>query len=199
MKLRVGKVKKPAKEVKKKGKTGTASPPKPAPVQVKIKKPDKIPGQKEITPGKPSPVRRLGKKKEKGDSKSSESGKPESIEKKSLFHKLGSISPLSRKREKYDPKVHGMMVDLTFQPPPGTEEIEVYPVNPPYAYIRITYNYSTHEYLYEVVEPLFSDAEVRLLDELKKGIFERVNVNTRQISRDTAAETLESMMNEVLT
>jgi hypothetical protein len=90
------------------------------------------------------------------------------------------------------------MVNLTFEPPPGTEEIEVYPVNPPFAYIRITYNYITHEYLYEVVEPIYTDAEKKLLDEIKKGIFERVNVNTRQISRETAAETLESMMNEVL-
>ena len=117
--------------------------------------------------------------------------------KRSLFSKIGKISPLSKKREKYDPKIHGMMVNLLFQPPAGTEEIEVYPVNPPYAYIRITYNYSTHEYLYEIVEPLYSDAEKKLIDELKKGIFERVNVNTRQISRETAAETLESMMNEV--
>jgi len=117
----------------------------------------------------------------------------------SIFSKISKLSPLAKKREVYDPKVHGMMVDLTFQPPPGTEEIEVYPVNPPYAYIRITYSYSTHEYLYEVVEPVYSEAEKKLIDELKKGIFDRVNVNTRQISRETAAMTLESMMNEVFT
>ena len=89
------------------------------------------------------------------------------------------------------------MVDISYSPPQGVEEIEVYPVNAPYAYIRITYNYKNHEYLYEVVEPQYTESEKKLLDELKKGIFERVNVNTRQIAREMAAELLEEMMNEV--
>lgn len=113
-----------------------------------------------------------------------------------LLSRLTSISP-QKVRDQYDPAVHGEIVDLTYVPPVGVEEIEVYPVNPPFAYIRITYNYPNHEYLYEVVEPVYTDSEKKLLDELKKGIFERVNVNTRQISREHAAELLEEMMNEV--
>ncbi len=113
-----------------------------------------------------------------------------------FLSKFTAIKP-QKQRETYNPDIHGPVVDLTFVPPPGVEEIEVYPVNPPFAYIRITYNYPNHEYLYEVVEPLYTDSEKKLLDELKKGIFERVNVNTRQISRDIAADLLQEMMNEV--
>ncbi|HWQ63096.1 MAG TPA: type II/IV secretion system ATPase subunit [Methanospirillum sp.] len=124
---------------------------------------------------------------EKGEEKPKKTG---------FFSKFWNIAPQKR-REVYNPDLHGPVVDLTYVPPPGVEEIEVYPVNPPFAYIRITYNYKNHEYLYEVVEPLYTDSEKKLLDELKKGIFERVNVNTRQISREIAAELLEEMMNEV--
>ena len=80
-----------------------------------------------------------------------------------FLEKIKTLNPLAAKREKYDPKIHGIMVDLTFTAPAGVEEIEAYPVNPPFAYVRITYNYATHEYLYEVVEPSYTDAENHLL------------------------------------
>jgi flagellar protein FlaI len=122
-------------------------------------------------------------------------GKPEQ-KKNRLLNRVFSIKP-KKEREKYDPAIHGPMVDISYIPPQGVEEIELYPVNAPYAYIRITYNYQNHEYLYDVVEPVYTDSEKKLLEELKKGIFERVNVNTRQIARDMAADLLEEMMNEV--
>jgi len=120
----------------------------------------------------------------------------EKAAKPGLLSRLIPIKP-QKQREGYDPDIHGPVVDLTYVPPQGVEEIEIYPVNPPFAYIRITYNYRNHEYLYEVVEPGYTESEKKLLDELKKGIFERVNVNTRQISRELAADLLEEMMNEV--
>ena len=36
----------------------------------------------------------------------------------------------------YDPRTHGPLVDLVFRANPGIEEMEMYPVNEPYAYIR---------------------------------------------------------------
>lgn len=202
MKIKVGSVKKKQTgDTEKDAGTGDSAPVKSSaqakPFQLsapggKKKEKGKTPAKSEKSPY----IRRLAKKPVPVQpDQVSDTSKPE---KKSFLSSLTKIAPLTKKREQYDPKIHGMMVNLTFEPPPGTEEIEVYPVNPPYAYIRITYNYITHEYLYEVVEPVYTDAELKLLDELKKGIFERVNVNTRQISRETAAETLESMMNEVL-
>ena len=114
-----------------------------------------------------------------------------------FFNRITSIAP-KKKREPYDPEIHGSLVNLDYTPPQGVEQIEVYPVNAPYAYIRITYNYQNHEYLYEVLEPDYTDSEKKLLEELKKGIFERVNVNTRQIALEMAEDFLEEMMNEVL-
>ncbi|KAF5083777.1 Type II/IV secretion system protein [anaerobic digester metagenome] len=200
MKVKVGSFKKQVRASNDKGKPAGEPSLQDTPPKEKVSRLSALSGKKKEKTGKtnkPASLRRLGKKDEKDQSVSG-TGSGESKKKGSLFGTIGKIAPLTKKRDQYDPKVHGMMVDLTYVPPPGTEEIEVYPVNPPFAYIRITYNYTTHEYLYEVVEPVYSEAEKKLLDELKKGIFERVNVNTRQISRETAGETLESMMNEVL-
>nr|WP_319539224.1 type II/IV secretion system ATPase subunit [uncultured Methanospirillum sp.] len=158
----------------------------PEPVKSGIRK---FPGLK-----KPKAAEEAG---EKGEDLSGLPGTDKDKPKKTGFlSKFTAIKP-QKQRDVYNPDIHGAVVDLTFVPPQGVEEIEVYPVNPPFAYIRITYNYPNHEYLYEVVEPLYTDSEKKLLDELKKGIFERVNVNTRQISREIAADLLEEMMNEV--
>ncbi len=177
----------------------------------RLKKTESAPGQTETAPqivSEPAKsglkkfpsLKKLKSKEDTGlkgeDQSGSSSPAEEKSKKRGFLSKLTSITP-QKQREVYNPDIHGPVVDLTYVPPPGVEEIEVYPVNPPFAYVRITYNYPNHEYLYEVVEPLYTDSEKKLLDELKKGIFERVNVNTRQISREIAAELLEEMMNEV--
>ena len=67
---------------------------------------------------------------------------------------LGSLfKAIHTTLEEYDPKKHGPLVDVTFKTQPGIEEIEIYPVNPPYAYIQIVYDHTTHEYTYVVLEP----------------------------------------------
>ncbi|MBN1167634.1 MAG: type II/IV secretion system ATPase subunit [Methanospirillaceae archaeon] len=124
---------------------------------------------------------------------------PDNPEKKGGFlAKLKQIAPVFKKREKYDVNVHGQLVDLSYSPPTGVEEIEMYPVQEPYAYIRITYNYDLHEYLYQVLEPTLTATDHELLKELKKGIFERVDVNVHDITSEKALLTLEQMMNEIL-
>jgi len=115
-----------------------------------------------------------------------------------FFSKLHQIAPIFGKREKYDVQKHGMLVDLAYTPPHGVEETELYPVNEPFAYIRVTYNYAIHEYYYQLLEPILTQADIELLKELKKGIFERVDVNVNEISNEKALETLELMMNEIL-
>ncbi|MCK9306715.1 MAG: secretion system protein E, partial [Methanoculleus sp.] len=64
--------------------------------------------------------------------------------------------------EEYNPTLHGPIVDLAMRPSPGLEEIELYPVNEPYAYVRVTYDGTTHEYTYNVLEPVLSPAEQEL-------------------------------------
>ncbi len=100
--------------------------------------------------------------------------------------------------EEYDPKVHGPLVDLSFTPKPGIEEMEMYPVNEPFAYVRITYDHSTHEYMYHVLEPVLSDPEKDLLKELKERLFETLDINTKDISKEDARQKLRTAANEIM-
>ena len=113
---------------------------------------------------------------------------------------LGSIFRAIRAEpEEYDPKVHGPLVDLSFVPKPGIEEMEMYPVNEPYAYIRITYDHSTHEYMYHVIEPVLSDPEKDLLKEIKERLFETLDINTKDISKEDARQKLRTAANDIMT
>jgi archaeal flagellar protein FlaI len=101
-------------------------------------------------------------------------------------------------QEEYDPAIHGPLVDLTFVPKPGIEEMEMYPVNEPYAYIRIIYDHSTHEYTYQVIEPILTDPEKDLLKELKERLFETLDINTKDISKEDARQKLRVAANEIM-
>ena len=113
-----------------------------------------------------------------------------------------SLPPFSRQsvqsRKSYDPKKHGPLVDLAFQPKAGLEEMEMYPVNEPYAYIRITYDHSTHEYTYHVLEPDLTDPEKDLLKELKERLFETLDINTKDISKDEAQKRNSGLLLRIL-
>ena len=100
--------------------------------------------------------------------------------------------------EEYDPKKHGPLVDVTFKPQPGVEEIEIYPVNPPYAYIQIVYDHATHEYTYVVLEPTLTDPEKELLKELKERLFETLDINTKDISKEEAAIRLRTAATDII-
>jgi flagellar protein FlaI len=100
--------------------------------------------------------------------------------------------------EEYDPKKHGPLVDITFKPQPGIEEIEIYPVNAPYAYIQIIYDHATHEYTYRVIEPVLSDPEKELLKELKERLFETLDINTKDISKEEAGIRLRAAATDII-
>jgi flagellar protein FlaI len=98
----------------------------------------------------------------------------------------------------YDPKTHGPLVDLVFNAKPGVEEMEMYPVNEPYAYIRVIYDHSTHEYTYQILEPILTEPEKELLKELKDRLFETLDINTKDLSREDARKKLRSATNDIL-
>ena len=100
--------------------------------------------------------------------------------------------------EEYDPKKHGPLVDITFKPQAGVEEIEIYPVNPPYAYIQIVYDHATHEYTYVVLEPTLTDPEKELLKELKERLFETLDINTKDISKEEAGIRLRAAATDII-
>ncbi|MCP1714811.1 type IV secretory pathway ATPase VirB11/archaellum biosynthesis ATPase [Methanocalculus alkaliphilus] len=109
-------------------------------------------------------------------------------EKKRTFLDLFSIR--RRTHEEYSPEKHGPLVDLSFLPPPGVEEIEVYPVHPPYAYIRILYDIVSHEYTYQVIEPILTEGEEEFYHEIKSRLFETLDISTRGLSREETRELL---------
>ena len=116
--------------------------------------------------------------------------------KKSRFATLfGAIRQVT---VEYDPKLHGPLVDLTFETIAGVEEMELYPVNDPYAYVRVIYYDSTHEYTYQVIEPVLSEPEKDLLKEIKERLFEMLDINTKDISKEEAKRQLRSSVDDIL-
>ena len=112
---------------------------------------------------------------------------------------LGSLfKAIHTTLEEYDPKKHGPLVDLTFKTQPGIEEIEIYPVNPPYAYIQIVYDHTTHEYTYVVLEPQLTEPEKDLLKELKERLFETLDINTKDISKEDAGIRLRTAATDII-
>ena len=100
--------------------------------------------------------------------------------------------------EEYNPALHGPIVDLAMRPSPGLEEIELYPVNEPYAYVRVTYDSTTHEYTYNVIEPVLTPGEQGLFSEIKERLFETLNITTRDLTRDEARKALRNSANIVI-
>jgi flagellar protein FlaI len=112
---------------------------------------------------------------------------------------LGSLfKAIHTTLEEYDPKKHGPLVDVTFKTQPGIEEIEIYPVNPPYAYIQIVYDHTTHEYTYVVLEPQLTEPEKDLLKELKERLFETLDINTKDISKEEAGIRLRTAATDII-
>jgi flagellar protein FlaI len=116
---------------------------------------------------------------------------------RSLFKKIHLPKP-GAGVEEYNPTVHGPLVDLVMRPLPNIEEIELYPVNEPYAYIRVTYDSSTHEYTYNVLEPVLTPAEQELFGEIKERLFESLDISTREITRVTARTALRDSVNLII-
>lgn len=118
--------------------------------------------------------------------------------KEGLLSKLNPLNVIRHGADEYDPRIHGPLVDLKFVPRVGVEEIEFYPVNEPYSYVRITYDHATHEYTYEVIEPILTMAEQDLLEDIKERIFERLDINTQDIVSDLAKKTLRDVTDDII-
>ena len=121
-----------------------------------------------------------------------------SLPKKSILARLNPLTTLRPLITEYDPNLHGPLVDLTYQPRPGIAEIELYPVNEPYAYIRITYDQTNNENTYGILEPILTKAEEELFSEIKERIFERLDVNTQDMPDEQARTTLRNVSDEVI-
>ena len=115
-----------------------------------------------------------------------------------MLDRINLFKMIRHETEEYDPKIHGPVVDLELRPRAGVEEIELYAVNEPYAYVRVIYDNNTHEYTYMVLEPQLSPAETDLFSELKDRIFERLDINSRDIVPEFAKKTLRKITDEII-
>jgi len=124
---------------------------------------------------------------------------PAEAETQSRFGFLKKFHPtVGEVIEEYNPALHGPLVDLSMRSTPGLEEIELYPVNEPYAYVRVTYDGTTHEYTYHVLEPALTPGEQELLSEIKERLFETLNITTRDLTRDAARKALRESANTII-
>jgi flagellar protein FlaI len=80
---------------------------------------------------------------------------------------------------------------------PKREEIEFYAVNPPHAYVRISYDQETHERIYEVLEPELTEGESMLVSELKEFLVESIDVDLRELKKGGAKNYLLEKMEEM--
>ncbi|MEM3852143.1 MAG: type II/IV secretion system ATPase subunit [Methanomassiliicoccales archaeon] len=63
------------------------------------------------------------------------------------------------------------------------EVVDVYPVNEPYAFLRVTYNNSNSEYLLEAIEPQLSETESRSLQILKDALQRTLDYEQRFLNK----------------
>ncbi|MCL7411765.1 MAG: type II/IV secretion system ATPase subunit [Methanosarcinaceae archaeon] len=100
--------------------------------------------------------------------------------------------------EEYSFVKHGPLLDFNMLDGANYKEIDLYPVNDPYAYIRIIYDPDLHEYKYQVIEPALSDKEYELLNTIKVRLTETLDVNLKNITHDNAYEYLKKHVNALL-
>jgi archaeal flagellar protein FlaI len=122
----------------------------------------------------------------------------EEAKSRGILGKLNIMKVIRKEVEEYNPRLHGPLVDLAFRPAPNIEEVEVYPVNEPYAFIRILHDNSTHEYTYTVLEPVLNPAEKELIGELKQRLFETLEVNTKDLTKEAAHKAIRNAVDTVL-
>lgn len=121
----------------------------------------------------------------------------EQADKKKRFGK-GIFGKIRGKVVQYDPAIHGSLIDLTHDSAEGIEEIELYPVNEPYAYIRIIFDHNSHEYLYTVIEPELSEGEKILVQELTQRLFETLDINTKDLTKESARSALTEAVDNIV-
>ncbi len=117
-------------------------------------------------------------------------------EKKKRFGQ-GLFGKIRDRVVEYDSAIHGSLVDLSQDSDEGIEEIELYPVNEPYAYIRIIFDHNSNEYLYTVIEPELSEGEIVLLQELTQRLFETLDINTKDLTKERARSTLTESVDHI--
>ena len=128
---------------------------------------------------------------------------PEEVEEikpqESLYDKL--VNKFTRRKfeiEEYSFVEHGPLVDFTMPDGANYEEIDLYEVNAPYAYVRIIHDPDLHEFKYQVIEPTLTENEADLLKMVKNRLVETLDVNLKTITSDNAVAYIKKRVHTLL-
>ncbi len=111
----------------------------------------------------------------------------------------GKVKKVAEKKEyEYDVAKYGPLVEFEMPKDKTYEEVELYPVNQPYAYVRITFEPISHEYTYRVLEPTLSKGEKELLKEITYRMIEGLDLNLRDLERSGAETYLKKNIDKIL-
>jgi flagellar protein FlaI len=78
------------------------------------------------------------------------------------------------------------------------EEVEINAVTKPYSYVRIKYNKTMHEYIYEVIEPQLTDEEVKTLKFVKDTLIKTLEYTFDETTHKDKEEYLRKSIDALL-
>lgn len=78
------------------------------------------------------------------------------------------------------------------------QEVDIYAVNPPYAWVRILYNGEQHETTYNVLEPPLTEREQRVLGFIEDTLVDVIEIPLTSLTDKKAEEVLLEYVNQIL-
>ncbi|MHB8584588.1 MAG: type II/IV secretion system ATPase subunit [Thermoplasmatota archaeon] len=109
---------------------------------------------------------------------------------------------LGRFRKKEAPTEAPALTAAVTEIPPITAEhvktLEVYPVQDPYAFVRILYDEERHEHLYQVLEPELVERERNILSFIEDTLVDVIEIGLGALSEREAALMLRKQVDEVI-
>jgi len=114
----------------------------------------------------------------------------------SVFRKKKVEPELGTPEEGFEPVEPGKeeYLGVEFKPlGEDFEEIEVYPIIEPYAYVRILYNKKEHTRFYEVVEPSLTEKEKEMLGVIENAFVKSLGVSIEELEKEPVKHLREAM------
>ncbi|MHB1261560.1 MAG: type II/IV secretion system ATPase subunit [Thermoplasmatota archaeon] len=87
---------------------------------------------------------------------------------------------------------------LHYQIDPDDEEIEVYPVNPPYAYVQIIKNKRTHAAIYHAIEPRLDHDEQLLLGFIEQTLVDVLDLQPSELDKEELGDYIRKKFDQVI-
>jgi len=78
------------------------------------------------------------------------------------------------------------------------EKLDSYPVNPPYAFVKIVKNLNTLEKCYRLLEPILTEEEARDLEFLREALVHELDIEFQEIDVEAARSKLREKIEEIV-